>query len=161
MTATSYPDLAAAHPARATRGRRRLLLFAAGALGLAVAAAPAAMADPSNTNTFPLDLSCSDGQHYSIAVLEPAPEHAAVHLLDSMSVLIPTRFQWHIVVTDAAGDVLDESNPPPQAVHGSSGERLDTIKCTFTQYAYDNWPDVGAVTIQVDGTVEAYKGGQR
>jgi hypothetical protein len=59
-------------------------------------------------------------------------------------------------VTDAEGNVLDETTSPPQSVHGRSGDQLATLECTFTQFAYHDWPDVGQVTIEVDGTVWAY-----
>lgn len=129
---------------------------AAGLMAAAGVSAPA-LAAPHNTNTFPLELACSAGQRYTVTVLEPTPETAAVHMVGSTSVLIPTLFQWHVLVTDATGTVLEESSPPPQLVHGRSAERLDTMECTFTQVAHHDWPDVGAVTIQVDGTVHAYR----
>ena len=88
-------------------------------------------------------------------MLTPTPDQAAVHVVGGTSVVIPTRFQWHIVVTDADGTVLDEASPAPELVHGRSVERLDTVECTFTQFAHHDWPDVGPVTIEVDGTVDA------
>jgi hypothetical protein len=53
--------------------------------------------------------------------------------------------------------VLDETTSPPEAVHGRSVDQLDTTECTFTHFAYHDFPDVGPVTIEVDGTVWAYK----
>jgi hypothetical protein len=61
------------------------------------------------------------------------------------------------VVTDAAGNVLDETTSLPQTVHGGSVNQLDTTRCTFAQFAYHDWPDVGPVTIEVDGTVWAHR----
>jgi hypothetical protein len=129
---------------------------AATALGLGLLAAPAALADPANANTFALELSCSNGEHPTVTVLETAPEQPAVHVVNSTSVLIPTTFQWHVLVTDSAGTILEETTSPPEQVHGRSGEQLDTIQCTFAQFAHHDWPDVGPVTIEVDGTVDAY-----
>jgi hypothetical protein len=145
---------AVAPPARAARPRRALLVAAA-TLGLATTG-PAAFAGPANAPSFTLELACADGQHYTVTVLEPTPDTAAVHVVDGTSVIVPTSFRWHVLVTDAAGDVLDESGPTPEPVHGTSGERLDTVECTFTQWAHHDWPDVGPVTIEVDGTVEAF-----
>ena len=141
---------------RGAGGWRRLLFATAGALAVVLGVASGASADPNNANTFPLDLNCANGQHHTVTVLAPAPEEAAVHIVDSTAVLVPTRFQWHMLVTDAAGHVLDETSTPPDAVHGRSVEHLETVECTFTQFAHHEWPGVGAVTIRVDGTVDAY-----
>ena len=133
-----------------------MLSVATAALAVAFLGGPVATAAPANANTFELDLDCADGSHPTITVLTPTPDQAAVHVVGSTSVVVPTRFQWHIVVTaDADGAVLDESSPPPEPVHGRSGERLDTVECTFTQFAHHDWTDVGPVTIEVDGTVDA------
>ncbi len=56
-----------------------------------------------------LDLTYSDGQVYTVAVSSPDAEQSAVHLLGSTSVLVPITFAWHVLMTDASGDVLDES----------------------------------------------------
>ncbi len=134
-----------------------LAVVTAAAFALVLVAAPSASADPVNQNTFLLDLACSDGQIYTVTVSNPDVEQPAVHLVDSTSVLVPTTFAWHVLVTDASGGVLDESTSAPEVVHGRSVDRLDTIECTFAQYAYHDWPDVGPVTIEVDGTVQAYR----
>lgn len=135
----------------------RCLFVLGWALAVLLGMPTAASADPDNSNTFPLDLSCSNGQDYTITVLATAPEQAAVHVVDGPSVLVPTTFAFHTLVTaDDTGAVLDETSTPPMAVHGRSGEQLDTFTCTFAQFAHHVWPDVGAVTIEVDGTVEAY-----
>lgn len=131
--------------------------LALGALAVLLGTPTAASADPDNANTFPLHLSCSNGHDYTITVLANAPETAAVHVVDSPSVLVPTTFAFHTLVTaDNSGAVLDESSTSAMAVHGRSGEHLGTFSCVFAQFAHHVWPDVGAVTIEVDGTVEAY-----
>jgi hypothetical protein len=129
-----------------------VVALAAGAAGFA---APAT-AGPDNTNTFPLDLSCSNGEQYTITVLENASQQAAVHVIGSTSVLVPTTFRFRTTVTDAGGTVLDDSTTPLESVHGASSAHHDTMECVFTQFAYHDWPEVGPVTIEVDGTVEAY-----
>lgn len=77
--------------------------------------------------------------------------------MGSTSVLIPSAFQWHLVVTDAEGNVLDETTSPLEMVHGRSVDRLETLEFTFTQFAHHDFPDVGPVTIQLSGTVWAHK----
>lgn len=70
--------------------------------------------------------------------------------------LVPTAFQWHVVVTDAEGRMLDETTSPREAVHGRSVDRLYTVECRFTQVAHHDYPDTGPVTITIDGTVWAH-----
>lgn len=74
--------------------------------------------------------------------------------------LVPTVFQWHIVVTDAHGNILDESTPPPELVHGRSGGQLKPIECTFSQTAHHDSPD-GGYTVRMDGTVQAFVPGSK
>lgn len=133
----------------------RAFLTVASVLALFVAPAPA-LAAPDNGNTFSLDLACSDGHDYDITLLETSSDPAAVHIVGTSSVLVPTAFQWHVVVTDAEGSVLDETTSPPEAVHGRSVDRLHTVECTFTQVAHHDNPDTGSLTITIDGTVWAY-----
>jgi hypothetical protein len=138
--------------------RRTILTITAtlaATLAASAGAAPA-LAAPHNANTFTLDLTCSDGHDYSITLLETTPEQPAVHIVGTTSVLVPTAFQWHVVVTDAEGNVLDETTSPQEMVHGRSVDQLNTTECTFIQFAYHDFPDVGPVTIEVDGTVWAY-----
>jgi len=137
--------------------RTRLIAAAvpAAVLALASAAGPA-VAAPYNANTFVLDLSCSNGAHYSVTLVDNSADAAPAHLVDSTSVLIPTAFQFHIVVIDADGNVVDEISPPQRSVHGSSGAQHDTMSCTFTQTETEDIPGVGEVTIHVTGTVDAF-----
>jgi hypothetical protein len=135
----------------------RQLLALAAAAAVTIAGAATASADPFNGNTFALGLSCSDGHVYTVTVLQTAADKAAVHVVDGTSVLVPTSFAFHTVVTaDETGTVLEKTSTPPSAVHGRSGEHLDTFTCTFSQFAHHVWPDVGPVTIEVQGTVEAF-----
>ncbi len=55
------------------------------------------------------------------------------------------------------GTVIDESTTPVQTVHGSSGSHLDTISCTFTQSETADLPGLGAVTIVLEGRVDAFR----
>jgi hypothetical protein len=128
--------------------------------GVSAATGPAASAAPNNANTLVLDLECSNDRHYVITVVEPAPDRAAVLVMDSRAVLTPTVFQWHIVVTDDNGNILDETTPPPQLVHGRSAEHHATMTCTFAQTAHHDSPD-GGYTVRVEGTVQAFDPGSR
>jgi len=134
----------------------RTRVMAATAIGLAMAAATGTAAAPANPNAMVLDLSCSNGQRYSVSVIRPAGERAAVRVLESTSVLVPTAFQWHTVMTDDEGAVLDESTTPMYPVHGQSDPWLDTMTCTFLQVAHHVLPEGGVLTIQVEGTVRAH-----
>ncbi len=133
---------------------RRIILTSTAMLATAAGTSPA-FAAPHNANTFTLELACSDGNDYSVTLLQTTPEQPAVHIVGTSSVLVPTSFQWHVVVIDAEGNVLDETTSPPENVHGRSVDQLPTIECTFTQVAHHNLPD-GPVTIEVDGTVWAF-----
>lgn len=140
---------------------RRLLTALASAFllsGAQAALAMTAQAAPQGANTFTLDVTCSDGNDYEVTLVDTAPDRAAVHVVGATTVLVPTAFQWHVVVTDDEGVVLDESTSSLEPVHGRSVERLDTVECTFSQVAHHE-TDSGPMTITVDGTVWAHKPG--
>jgi hypothetical protein len=139
--------------------RKKILfpgLVPAALLGLAAAAGPAAAA-PYNGNTFVLDLHCSNGADYAVTIVDNSADPAPAHLVDSTSVLIPTAFQFHIIVIDADGNVVDEVTPLREIVRGMSGEQHDTMSCSFAQTETDYIPGVGEVTLLLDGTVDAYQ----
>jgi len=126
------------------------------ALGVALSGGPAAAA-PANANTFLVDLSCSNGQQYTISLLDPAADPAVGHVVDGTAVLIPTAFQFDITVLDAAGNVLDQISSPVDAVRGGSGQRHDVMTCTFSDTETEQGPGGEVVTIRVDGTVQGYQ----
>ena len=104
--------------------RSTLLLTAAlpvVALGVALSAGPAAAA-PGNANSFLIDLGCSNGQHYTISVVEPSADQSAGHLVAQPGVLIPTAFQFDVTVLDEAGAVVDQFSysrrPGPWTLRG-------------------------------------------
>lgn len=135
----------------------RIIVTIAATLAISAGTAAPVLAAPDNDNTFTLDLTCSDGNAYTVTLLQTTPEQPAAHIVGTTSVLVPAAFAWHVVVTDdSEGTVLDETTSPPEAVHGRSVDRLDTVECTFTQFAHHDWPQVGAVTIATTGTVSAY-----
>lgn len=133
----------------------RAVLTTVAFAALFVVAAPASAA-PDNANTFALELNCPDGQDYDITLMQTSSDRAAVHIVGTTSVLVPTAFRWHVVVTDAQGHVLDEMLSSREPVHGASVDRLDTKECSFTQVAYHDDPATGPVTITIDGTVWAH-----
>ena len=67
------------------------------ALGVALSAGPAAAA-PANANSFLIDLGCSNGQSYTISVVEPSADQSAGHLVAQPGVVIPTAFQFDVTV---------------------------------------------------------------
>ena len=137
--------------------RSTLLLTAAlpaVALGVALSAGPAA-AVPGNANSFLIDLGCSNGQHYTISVVEPSADQSAGHLVAQPGVLIPTAFQFDVTVLDEDGAVVDQFSSPVDLVRGRSEAQHDVMTCTFSQTETDVAPDGSALTIRLDGTVRA------
>ena len=124
------------------------------ALGVALGAGPAA-AEPTNANTFLVDLSCSNGQQYTISVLDPAADPAVGHVVDGTGVLLPTSFQYDITVVDGAGNIVDQFSSPVDAVRGRSDQRHDIMTCTFSDTETEQGPGGEEVTIRIDGTVRA------
>ena len=134
---------------------RRAVLTVVAFAALCIVGAPA-YAAPGNANTFTLDLNCSDGHEYDITLVQTSSDRAAVHIGGTTSVLVPTAFRWHVLVTDDQGHVIDESLSSREPVHGASVDRLDTRECRFTQVAYHDDPATGRVTITIEGTVWAH-----
>ncbi|HEY3199000.1 MAG TPA: hypothetical protein VGK55_00540 [Actinomycetes bacterium] len=47
--------------------------------------------------------------------------------------------------------------PPQETVRGRSGAPHETISCSFAQIENEDTPDVGPITIKLDGTVDAFR----
>lgn len=47
--------------------------------------------------------------------------------------------------------------PPQKRVRGRSGAPHETISCSFAQIENEDIPQVGPITIKLDGTVDAYR----
>jgi hypothetical protein len=140
--------------------QRRTTLLAALAplalLGVSGVAAPA-YASPSNANTFLLELGCSDGSHPVVTLVDASDDAAAAHVVDGHGVIVPTAFSFHITVRGAGGAVIDDFTTPWTGVHGTSGAHLGTVTCTFHQTETEVVPDLGEVTVDLEGAVEAFR----
>ena len=71
---------------------------------------------------------------------------------------MPTSFgEFHGVVTDASGNVVEDFVDPP-AAKGQSGShaRATTTSCTFTIDASIVDPDLGPVTITGEGSLDGF-----
>ena len=130
-------------------------ITAAVALGVAAAlsiAAPAA-ADPKG-ETIPLV--CDNGVTYAVTVNGNGvftPGHDA----DSKSLLVPTSFgEFHGVVTDSTGTVLDEFTDPAVSKGSSTKPRGTSISCTYTIVEQFEDPELGLLTFTGSGSVEGF-----
>lgn len=133
----------------------KTLIATAAALGLAAAvavAAPAA-ADPKGQL---IPLSCDNGSDYVIAV-NGNGDFTPGHDVDSTSVLVPTAFgEFHAVVTDESGAVIDEFSEPGIAKGRSTKDRRTSTTCSFAFSDQFMDPDLGLLTFTVSGTVSGF-----
>lgn len=110
------------------RATRIAGLLATGGLILGFAAAPA-IADPKG-ELIPLD--CDNGQSYTAAV-NGNGEFTPAHDTDSNAMLIPTSFgEFHGIVTDGQGNVVEEFTEPGAAKGQSAKGKKSLITCTFS-----------------------------
>jgi hypothetical protein len=130
-------------------------IAAAAGLGVAVAlsiAAPA-VADPKG-ETIPLV--CDNGVTYAVTVNGNGaftPGHDA----DSKSVLIPTSFgEFHGVITDSTGTVIDEFTDPAVNKGRSTKPRATSLSCTYTIVEQFEDPELGLLTFTGSGSVEGF-----
>ena len=133
---------------------KKSIAVAAG-LGVAAAlsiAAPSA-ADPKG-ETIPLV--CDNGMTYAVTVNGNGaftPGHDA----DSTSQLIPTSFgEFHGVITDSTGMVVDEFTDPAMFKGSSSKPRGTSISCTITIVEQFEDPELGLLTFTGTGSVEGF-----
>jgi hypothetical protein len=127
----------------------------AGGLGVAATlsiSAPAT-ADPTG---HPIAVVCDNGTTYW-AVGEGRAQFAPVHDVDSNSNLVPTSFgEFHGVITDSTGVVVEEFTDPPAVKGSSTRDRGTSVSCTyFTSGSFDV-PGIGRLDVTGSGTVEAF-----
>jgi hypothetical protein len=127
------------------------------ATGLGVAAALAlaapASADP---KTEPIPISCDNGTTYW-AVANGHGVFTPAHDVASTSVLNATWFgEFHGVLTDSSGTVLEEFTDPPVAKGSSTRPRATSISCTYVIAAHFEDPDLGPLTFTGTGTVDGF-----
>jgi hypothetical protein len=133
---------------------KKSIAVAAG-LGVAAAlsiAAPSA-ADPKG-ETIPLV--CDNGVTYAVTVNGNGaftPGHDA----DSTSQLIPTSFgEFHGVITDSNGTVIDEFTDPAMTKGSSAKPRRTSLSCTINIVEQFEDPELGLLTFTGTGTVEGF-----
>lgn len=125
--------------------------------GLAVAAALSisapASADP---KTEPIEIACDNGATYW-AVANGHGVFTPAHDVDSTSILNATSFgEFHGVITDSTGAVLDEFTDPAVAKGSSTKPRATSISCTYVIVAHFDDPDLGPLTFTGTGTVDGF-----
>ena len=134
-----------------------------GAMGAIVATsvlagATTATADPVNApRSFNVPLVCGNGAHYTVAVMENNGQFSAAHDVASTRTLIPTAFgPFHGVLTDTAGNVVDEFTDPAVSKGGSPRPRKTSVHCTFRIVQTFTIPELGTVTFHGTGSVTGF-----
>lgn len=140
--------------------RTSVRLGAVGAIAAAcvVGAAGTASADPVNApKSFQVPLVCSNGAHYTVAVMDNNGQFAAAHDVASTKTLIPTAFgPFHGVLTDAAGQVVDEFTDPAVSKGRATKSRRTSVHCTFRITQTFTIPELGDVTLNATGSVTGF-----
>ena len=130
-------------------------IAAAAGLGLAAAlsiAAPSS-ADPKG-ETIPV--TCDNGTTYWVAV-NGNGAFTPGHDVNSTTMLIPTSFgEFHGVITDSTGAVIDEFTDPAMTKGNSTKQRGTSLSCTFTIVEQFDDPDLGTLTFTGSGSVEGF-----
>jgi hypothetical protein len=139
------------------RSIARLGKFIVAAAGLGVAAALSisapASADPKG---HPIEIRCDNGTTYW-AVDMGHGLFAPVHDVDSNSMLIPTSFgEFHGVITDSTGTVVEEFTDQPAAKGSSTKPRGTSVSCTYFTVGHFDVPEIGRLDVAGTGTVEAF-----
>jgi hypothetical protein len=129
--------------------------LAAASLGIAAAlsvSAPAS-ADPKGEQ---IEVVCDNGTTYSAVVIGNGA-FSPGHDSESTTMLIPTSFgEFHGVVTDSTGTVIDEFTDPPAAKGSSTKARATSTSCTFTIVEHFDDPDLGPLTFTGTGSVTGF-----
>ena len=99
---------------------------------------------------------CDNGSTYEVSV-NGNGAFTPGHDLASTTILVPTSFgEFHGVLTDADGNVIDEFVDPPMVKGSSSKQRATTTSCTFTITESFEDPDLGPLTFTGDGSVTGF-----
>jgi hypothetical protein len=130
-------------------------IVAGASLGVAAVlsiSAPAS-ADPKGE---PLQVSCDNGTTYW-AVDQGHGQFAPVHDVATNSMLIPTSFgEFHGVITDSTGAVVEEFTDPPVAKGSATKPRATSVSCTYFTSGHFDVPGLGRLDVTGSGTVEAF-----
>jgi hypothetical protein len=140
---------------RASTHRVGRVFVAAAGLGVAAVlsiSAPAS-ADPQG---HAIEIHCDNSTTYW-AVGEGHGQFAPVHDVDSNSLLIPTAFgEFHGVITDSTGAVVEEFTDPPATKGSSTRSRGTSVSCTYFTSGHFDVPGLGRLDVTGTGTVEAF-----
>lgn len=136
----------------------RLGAIAAVAAASVLGGASTASADPVNApRSFLVPLVCDGGAAYTVAVMENNGQFAAAHDVASTKTLIPTAFgPFHGVLTDAAGNVVDEFTDPAVSKGRATKPRRTVVHCTFSITQTFTIPELGVVTFHGTGSVTGF-----
>jgi hypothetical protein len=120
-------------------------------------AAGIASADPIRSpRSFVEQLACDNGVTYEV-VVTGAGLFTPAHDLASNSILVPTEFgEFHGVLTDAQGNVLEEFTDPPLLKGNAPQDHATSVTCTFDFEETFTDPELGLVTFQGEGSVIAF-----
>ena len=138
---------------RTTNAFIRLGLAATTGIVLAGMSMSAAAADPTGApSSTVIHLTCG-GEEFQ-AVVNGNGAWGPAHDLGSNTVLVPVSFgEAHFTLTNANGDVLDESTDPPR-VKGA-GRHAD-LDCTYVGSGTFEDPELGVLTFTFSGDVSGF-----
>ncbi|MEI8406370.1 MULTISPECIES: hypothetical protein [unclassified Kribbella] len=130
-----------------------LVLGAASVLGVGAIAG----ADPGGSpRSFEVLLVCDNGESYEL-ILNGNGEFAVGHDSASDSIIVPTAFgPFHGVLTDAAGNVVDEFTDPAVAKGNSTKDRGTSTECTFEFDETFTDPVLGVLHFHGEGTATVF-----
>ncbi|MFI7060646.1 hypothetical protein ACIBL3_06665 [Kribbella sp. NPDC050124] len=134
-------------------------MIAVAALGVASVwpMAGIANADPiGSSRTLLVELHCDNGSTYDVVVAGNGLFTPA-HDLASSSILVPTSFgEFHGVITDAEGNVVEEFTDPAVFKGSATKDRATSVTCTFEVEQTFEIPELGVVTLTGDGSVTGF-----
>jgi len=132
----------------------RALLAAAGlAAATSLALAAPASADPKGHL---IEVVCDNGATYW-TVKAGHGQFAPVLDVDGTTVLVPTSFgEFHGVITDSAGTVLEEFTEPPATKGSATRPRGTSVSCTYFTAGHFEVPGIGRLDVNGSGTVEGF-----
>jgi hypothetical protein len=129
------------------------------ALGAASAlvVASSASADPGRApGSFEVSLVCDNGSTYEL-VLNGNGEFAVGHDTASNSIVVPTSFgPFHGVITDDAGNVVEEFTDPALTKGSSTKVRATSTSCTFEFAETFTDPELGVLHFQGEGSAVVF-----
>ncbi len=116
-----------------------------------------ATADPTGSkNSSEVPLVCENGTTYA-AVINGIGTWLPAHDLASNTMLIPTAFgEFHGVVTDEAGNVVDEFTDPAIVKGNATKPRKTSISCIYSFDETFTDPELGVLTFHGEGGVTGF-----